>query len=86
MPRLNFAKALFVALALVPFGAAAAEPTFEREVSPGGLVFWHSFRSDLPRETIEVGWRDGLLYARPGKEGVGLVGAAMMRKAASAHN
>ena len=83
---MNPAIAFFVALFLVPFGAFASEPAFEREVSPGGLVFWHSFRSDLPRETIEVGWRDGLLYARPGKEGLGLVGAAMMRKAASAYH
>jgi zinc protease len=77
---------IFVVAILIGLSAAVARaeaPKFELQKTPGGLEFWYAARPDLPKDTLAAGWRDGVGFAIPGKEGLSFVGVRVLMRLAS---
>ena len=66
--------------------ALAEDPVFTQAKSPGGIVFWHRQRADLPSLAIVAGWPDGSAMATPGKEGLPVLARAAMNEGAGERN
>ena len=73
------------ALALMSSVALAEAPHFEPRKSPGGIEFWYRARPDLTKDTFAAGWRDGVGFTLPGKEGLSRVGGRMLWRAGTLH-
>ena len=58
--------------------AASAPPDFQQAKTPSGLVYWHGLQKDETEQVIHFGWRDGVIAAMPGKEGLTRLGPSQM--------
>jgi zinc protease len=56
----------------------ADRPAVSNHITPKGIAFAHVTLPDEPRHAIAFGWRDGFALSRPGKEGLGILGARLV--------
>jgi predicted Zn-dependent peptidase len=75
------ASFLLVLAFLAPMSPARSEIAFEAHKTPSGLTFWHHSRPDLSKDALFAGWRDGVGFTTPGKEGLSFVGTRMIFRA-----
>ena len=69
---------ILLVLALLAAPAAAERPAASDHTTPGGIAFRHVTLAEQPRHAIAFGWHDGFALARPGREGVVLLGRRLL--------